>query len=322
LEVTFGETGDFLEKGDGELRTITCVVCHDPHGSPYGAQLRASVEVPTEDHLCMRCHARSGSPWSSRGPHAAQGPLLFGENVGYIPAGFSFPDQENRNNHGPRNNPRLCTTCHVSKLTITDSSGDFLLQSVGHTFEAVSCLDEDGLPIPNGDCPPKDKTFAACTGSGCHGTPGGARNAYVKIRNRLNVLLDELWSDVDGDRVLEGTDEGVLPEVILAGFESDLDPADATMNPAKGAMWNAMLAWTEDRPQWSGGEVAGGSFSSHPNSGNGVHNPHLLEALLLASIGEVRSHYGLPVGVSPENGPAFPGGSIPGNSIDQEGGGE
>ena len=64
------------------------------------------------------------------------------------------------------------------------------------------------------------------------------------------------------------------------------------MNPAKGAMWNAMLAWTTDRPQWSDGEVGGVHFSSHPNSGNGAHNPHLLEALLLASIGDVRSAYG------------------------------
>jgi hypothetical protein len=129
----------------------------------------------------------------------------------------------------------------------------------------------------------------------------------VKIRNRLNVLLDELWADTDGDRVLEETDGGVLPQVITAGFESDLDPTDGAMNPAKGALWNAMLAWTDDRPQWSGGEVAGGSFSSHPNSGNGVHNPHLLEALLLASIGEVRSHYDLPAGVSPKSGSSVPG---------------
>ena len=302
LEVTFGEDTDYLEKGDGELRTITCVVCHDPHGSPYPAQLRASVDVPTEDHLCMRCHARSGTPWSSHGPHAAQGLLLFGENVGYIPSGFSFPNKESRNNHGPGNNPRLCTTCHVSRLTVTDASGDFLLESVGHTFEAVSCLDSEGIPVPNAECPPRDRTFAGCVGSGCHGSESGARNAYVLIRGRLNTLLDELWADSDGDHVLEATDGGVLPQVIAKGFVADLDPDDPTMTPAKGAMWNAMLAWTDDRTHWSEGEVAGSHFSSHPNSGNGVHNPHLLEALLLASIGEVRSYYGLQAspGLGPE----------------------
>jgi hypothetical protein len=65
-----------------------------------------------------------------------------------------------------------------------------------------------------------------------------------------------------------------------------------------------MLAWTDDRPHWSDGEVGGKHFSSHPNSGNGVHNPHLLEALLLASIGEVRRYYDLQT--SPGEGTPLP----------------
>lgn len=293
LEATFGVSTNYLEKGDGELRTITCVVCHDPHGSQYGHQLRAPIDVPTSEHLCMRCHTRSGTPWSSHGPHAAQGLLLFGENVGYLPPGFSFPNAEAMNNHGPRNNPELCTTCHVSRFSVNDAAGDFVLESVGHTFEAVSCLDSQGLPVFDGDCAPSARTFASCVTSGCHGSESGARASYRRVRNRLNVLLDELWSDIDGDHVLEASDGGLLPQVIAMGFEADLDPDNSNLTPAKGAMWNAMLAWTDDRDHWSEGEVAGGEFSSHPNSGNGVHNPHLLEALLLASIGDVRRSYGL-----------------------------
>ena len=68
LEVTFGVDTDYLEKGDGELRTITCVVCHDPHGSAFGAQLRASVEVPTKDHLCMRATPAAELPGPPTGP--------------------------------------------------------------------------------------------------------------------------------------------------------------------------------------------------------------------------------------------------------------
>ena len=52
------------------------------------------------------------------------------------------------------------------------------------------------------------------------------------------------------------------------------------------------------------GRLIGKHFSSHPNSGNGVHNPHLLEALLLANIGEVRRFYELPAGAGP--GPTTP----------------
>ncbi len=301
LTLTMGVDAQFLESGDGKLRTITCVVCHAAHGSPYDAQLRASIDVPTRDHLCMRCHTRSGTPWSSHGPHAAQGLLLLDEDVGYRPPGFSFPDAERRNNHGPKNNPRLCATCHVARLTVTDASGEFLLQSVGHTFQAASCVDEDGLPVVKDDCPVEERSFASCVGSGCHGGEWSARNAYVRVRQRLNNLLDELWTDVDGDHVMEATDRGVLPQVLGLGLESDLDPDDSTVTPAKGAMWNAMLAWTDDRVQWSDGEVAGVHFSSHPNSGNGVHNPHLLEALLLASIGEVRDYYH--VSTSPDYDP-------------------
>lgn len=292
LALKFGVEATYLETGDGKLRTITCVVCHAAHGSPYDAQLRASIDVPTRDNLCMRCHARSGTPWSSHGPHAAQGLLLLDEDVGYRPPGFSFPDARERNNHGPDNNPRLCVTCHVARRTITDENGNFLLESVGHTFQAASCTDSEGRPVVGKGCSPEARTFAACVGSGCHGGEWSARDAYVRARNRLNVLLDELWADIDGDHVLEATDHGLLPQVIALGFAADLDPDDSTMNPAKGAMWNAMLAWTDDRTQWSDGEVGGVHFSSHPNSGNGAHNPHLLEALLLASIRDVRESYG------------------------------
>ncbi|NNM07147.1 MAG: hypothetical protein HKO65_18790, partial [Gemmatimonadetes bacterium] len=226
-------------------------------------------------------------------PHAAQGLLVLSEDVGYIPEGFDRAIADIPNPHGPRNNNQLCARCHVASLTITDASGDFLLESVGHTFEAVSCLDADGLPVFEGSCDVEDRTFATCTGSGCHGSETFARNAYVRNRNRINTLLDELWEDSNRNHVMEATDGGLLPQVIAQGRGGDLDPGNSTMTPAKGALWNGMLAWTGDRTHWSDGEVGGVHFSSHPNSGNGVHNPHLLKALLLASIGEVRSAYGL-----------------------------
>jgi len=187
---------------------------------------------------------------------------------------------------------------------VNDASGNFLLESVGHTFEALSCLDEDGLPVPGGECEVADRTFAACVGSGCHGNEVVARSRYLKLQADLNSLLDQLWADTDGDHVLEGTDGGLLPQLVARGDAAELDPEDSDVTPAKGAMWNAMLAWTDERAEWSEGEVDGKAFSAHPNSGNGVHNPHLLKALLLASIGEVRSYYGLPAAAPPEGLPA------------------
>ncbi len=292
LEKTFGEDANYLEKDDGELKTIVCVVCHEPHGSENHGQLRASIDIPSRENLCVKCHARSGTPWSRYGPHAAQGLLVLGENVGWIPPGFEYDTLRIITTHGSSANPRLCATCHVASRTVTDEAGEFVVQSVGHLFEAVPCLDVQGVPV-GGDCEIQQRDFTGCTESGCHGSPEAARSAYLVAWQRINGLLDELWYDTDGDNVMEATDAGLLPQVIAQGKESDLDPGSSTVTVAKGAMWNAMLAWTDDRAFWSNGEVAGQHFGSHPNSGNGVHNPFLLEALLTASIDAVIDEYGV-----------------------------
>src|SRR4029077_9632738 len=82
LKVKFGlVTTNFVERDSTKLERIVCVVCHDPHGSPYAGQLRADIGTPTTDNLCIKCHSRTGTPpWgvatatsASRGPHGAQG---------------------------------------------------------------------------------------------------------------------------------------------------------------------------------------------------------------------------------------------------------
>jgi predicted CXXCH cytochrome family protein len=293
LEVNFGTQSTFLERDGAELLTITCAVCHDPHGSGIDGQLRAPIDLPTRDNLCMQCHTRTGTPWSFRGPHAAQGLLVLAQDVGYLPPTSPIDFDIIPNPHGPANNERLCATCHVERRTVLDSGGNFLLESVGHTFEAVSCLDQEGRPVPGGDCSVAQRSFAGCTGAGCHGTEASARNAYLRVQTRLNYLLDQLWADINGNSILEATDGGLLPRLLAMGLDAELNPTSSALTPAKGAIWNAMLAWTDDRPHWGNGQVGGASFSAHRSSGNGVHNPHLLEALLLASIGDVRSAYGL-----------------------------
>src|SRR5205807_2453714 len=63
---------------------------------------------------------------------------------------------------------------------------------------------------------------------------------------------------------------------------------------AKGTLWNAALAATEDRKYFLSGTVLNRTFATHMASGNGVHNPFLLEALLTSSIASLHSTYGLP----------------------------
>jgi predicted CXXCH cytochrome family protein len=306
LQVKFGVTGNFVEKGSATPYHIVCVVCHDPHGGPYEGQLRASISTPTIDNLCVRCHSRSGTPpWSAaavggtaRGAHGAQGLLVLGQNVGWIPPNFTYDTTLIVSSHGTEANPRLCATCHVNMTTITDkNTGAFQLTNVGHLFDAVPCTDSTGIPVP-GTCDVNQRDFSACSNSTCHiGGPATARAAYITIQTVLNGQLHQLWNDVDGNGVIDGTDTGLLPQMVARGTAADsaaLDFSSSVTTVAKGALWNAALAATDSTAYFLSGKVFGIGFGTHMASGNGVHNPFLLQALLTASIDAVRSTYGLP----------------------------
>ncbi len=289
----FGEGADYIEKDDGEKQPLVCVVCHDPHGSPNENNLRAPIDVATTDHLCVTCHSRNGTPPSSRGPHAAQGLLVLGVNVGWIPPNFVYDTTTIIGTHGSTGNPKLCVTCHVDMFTVTDAAtGDFVLSAVGHTFEAIPCLDASGIPT-TGECDVAERTFNACATAGCHATEAIARSLFSVVKNRLNFLLDQLWFDTYGNSVIDATDSGLLPRVVAQGDATQIDVSDQTTTVAEGALWNAFLAYTHDREFWSSGEAFGVHFSAHKSSGEGVHNPFLLEALLTSSIQAVIDAYGL-----------------------------
>lgn len=299
IAATFGSVGNYLEKSGTEPQRIVCATCHNPHGSPYDAQLRASLDAPTRENLCVRCHSRIGTPTppTFRGPHAAQGLLLLGENVGWYPPGFAYDTARIVGTHGTSANKRLCATCHVTFFEVTDqATGNFLLRSVGHTFEAIQCLDSQGLPT-KGPCSLAERDFKACATSGCHGSETSARSAFAALQARLEFLLDQLWFDSDGDGVMDGTDAGLLPKLVAraatAQDSNQINLDDNILTVAEGAIWNAQLAAIKSRSFWTSGRVFGRSFSAHYSAGEGVHNPFLLEALLIASINAVSEEYGL-----------------------------
>jgi predicted CXXCH cytochrome family protein len=307
LAVKFGVNTNYVEKSSATLQRIVCVVCHDPHGaSPYEGQLRASISEPSIDNLCIKCHSRKGTPpWGAatatspaRGAHGAQGLLVIGQNVGWIPPNFTYDTNQIVSTHGTSANPRLCATCHVAFTTITDqSTGAFQFQSVGHLFEAIPCTDANGIPVP-GPCALAQRSFVACATSGCHGTPQAASSAYQTIIARLDNLLDQIWTDANGNGVIDPTptDAGLLPQMVARGTAADsaaLNFGSTTTTVAKGALFNAALAATDDRAQFLNGRVFGKGFATHMASGNGVHNPFLLEALLTSSIDALKSAYGL-----------------------------
>ncbi len=297
LAERFGETANYLEKNGTELVTITCAVCHDPHGSPNASNLRAPIDVATTEHLCVTCHSRRATPPAKDGPHGAQGPLVLGENAGWIPPGFDYDTRRIIGTHGSAANAKLCVTCHANQFEVTDpETGDFVFNAVGHTFDAIPCLDADGVPT-TGDCAVAQRDFSSCATSQCHGEGDAgeavARSLFATTKGRIENLLDQLWVDTDGDRKIDASDAGLLPQVVALGDTAQLDVSDDVVTVAEGALWNAILAYTNDRTTFAFGSAFGIHWTSHKSSGEGVHNPFLLEVLLTLSIQAVTSEYGL-----------------------------
>src|ERR1041385_5902753 len=315
MQVKFGENANFVEKASATPERIGCVTCHNPHGSPNTAQLRAPLETPTRDQLCVTCHSRTGGaagptgtgtqtrgapstaqlrppperpprnqlgapchsrtgvpPWptvtgtaTARGPHGAQGLLVLGENIGWIPPDFAYDTSQMASSHGTEANPRLCATCHVVRTTVTDKlTGAFSFQSVGHTFDAIPCTDTAGIPKPCGDVPDTTAAgagghnFVACSSSGCHvGGPAVAKLAYQTLKGELDNYLDQIWTDVNGNGIIDssGVDQGLVPQLVSRALRPGATAADSApinfrnnvTSVAKGTLWNAALAATEER---------------------------------------------------------------------------
>jgi hypothetical protein len=167
---------------------------------------------------------------------------------------MEFPSGAVTATHGSERNPRLCAGCHVTSFTVTDeATGEFQFQSTGHLFQAIPCLDANGIPT-TGDCGLQERSFQSCTGAGCHETEDVGRGLLTLAETRVEDLVAELAALL-----------ALVPE---AEFADD----DGRYTTAEGSRFNRELA-----------EVPGST----------IHNPILIETLLRASIREVRQEYGL-----------------------------
>jgi predicted CXXCH cytochrome family protein len=256
----WGVTAEFAEKDRplGQHEPIVCAVCHDPHANVNSAQLRHPIDVPDEDrNLCMKCHHKRGVPETAsattRGPHSPEGPLLLGE-AGWWPDDFEPQVDRIIASHGTERNPKLCAGCHVHSFPVTDElTGDFVVQATGHLFEPIPCLDEQGRPIPDGDCDINERSFQSCAQSGCHSVEG-AKSALVSARVDIDALVDDI-------------------DALLAQLPDSLNLRnDGRFTVSDGAWFNARL-----------GELPGSP----------VHNPFLLRTLLRATIRAMEEEYGL-----------------------------
>jgi predicted CXXCH cytochrome family protein len=258
LKTQFGVTSEYAESTDGQRHGITCAVCHDPHGSSYPAQLRADPFARTvEDNLCMKCHhKRAEYEDNGRGAHSPQGQLLLGEQVGWRPPNFALGTEKVYGTHASEKNPELCAGCHLSTFAVTDkATGNFIMNSTGHLFKAIPCVDPNGQPTADQNCTYTTRSFKACTTSGCHGSEVAARSATSTLNTRLTVLTTEV------NRLV-----ALVPKTEFVN-------GDGKITPGEGARFN--------------GTILAGDMSG------GVHNPFLLEALLQSSIDYLKTYYSI-----------------------------
>jgi predicted CXXCH cytochrome family protein len=256
----FGVRAEYLEREAEERVAITCAVCHDPHDVRNPSQLRFAINVSDPDqNLCMKCHQRRGEFELGGSPHSPEGPLLLG-TAGWYPPLLNIEPGTIIATHGSEANPRLCAGCHVNQWEIRDELTDaFVFRSTGHTFEAIPCVDDDGIPTGSRTCGLPERSFMTCAGSGCHGTQAIARNLMEDRRDEINTLVGALI-----------TMEAEIPAIEFT--------ADAELITARGARFNRQLAEFRRR-------------ASTPAAV--VHNPALTRILLRASIRQVQRDYGI-----------------------------
>jgi predicted CXXCH cytochrome family protein len=277
----FGVNANYLEKATHlpsltANMSITCAVCHDPHGAQHAGQLRYAVTEPSLDkNLCMKCHYKRGvpDPTTFRGPHSPEGPVLLGEGGWWPPIlKAQVPLGKIETTHGSTSsNPKLCAGCHINQFEYTLPDGKKALSS-GHTFEAIPCVDANGKPIVKGTCAPAQRTFKTCTGAGCHGSENVARSAVATVEMRitnLNDQLNQVLMQINSNWRTCRNNNSCAP---FRGAPSPFNFIAGQYTVAQGAAFNYDMGLRRSAA---------------------IHNPFLVEALLITSIQQVRQEYNL-----------------------------
>ena len=259
---SWGVNTNYLEASNPNASLpVVCATCHDPHNAKNPGQLRFPIDVPeVEANLCMKCHHKRAEPevGNQRGPHSPQGPILLGEG-GWIPPNFQYPAKSLVGSHGSDRNPRLCATCHVNSYTVNDAlTGKFSFQSTGHSFQPIPCVDANGVPIADQSatsCLPDDPRRSFKACVGCHLSEAAARSARAVAKLRLTTLAAEV-------------------DALIAQIPGlDTSSTDNKITTSEGCRFNSGLAKERGSP---------------------IHNPFLVEALLLACKTQIGIDYGLP----------------------------
>jgi predicted CXXCH cytochrome family protein len=252
----WGVKTNFVEVSKpNEYMAVTCAVCHDPHDARNPGQLRFAMDVPdVEQNLCMKCHHRRAQPEVT----SSSGPHspqgpVLLGEAGWFPPNFEFPPGALVGSHGSDRNPRLCATCHVNSYTVNDEL------TGKFSFRATGHSFQatpcvDAQGIPNGATTCELTQKSFRACTSCHLSENAARTALTVAKARIDRLVGEI--------------NGMLPRIPA----SESSTTDNRISTAEGAKFNMQLGQERGSP---------------------VHNPFLVEALLLASIRQIELDYGL-----------------------------
>jgi predicted CXXCH cytochrome family protein len=259
----WGIRADYAEKEavsePGQHLAITCGVCHDPHSADNEGQLRYAVDVPNEEqNLCMKCHHKRGTPdmaSQNRGPHSPEGPVLLGYG-GWWPPNLQFPSTgDTATIVATHGSTANPRLCAGCHVNAFAATDEATGNQIFSTGHLFAAIPclENGVPVA-GDCAPAERTYRTCTDAGCHGSEDVARSLQQVAELRLNNLAAQLSAQ--------------LAQVPSTEFDAN----DGRYSTAEGAKFNHDLA-------------------RFP--GSAIHNPFLVEALLIASIEQVKRDYGI-----------------------------
>lgn len=252
----WGVKSNYTEVGPARppYLAITCVTCHDPHDATNPKQLRFRIDVPDEElNLCMKCHHKRAEP----DVNSSRGPHSPQGPLLLGEAGWIPP-----NFTYP---PGSLVGTHGSdanpKLCATCHVNAYsITKSDGTgTFNATGHSFQpipcvDSQGIPTGSTTCADTERSFKSCVGCHLSESGARSARALAKTRLDRLSAEL--------------DTLLARVPASQFST----TDNKITTAEGAKFNSGLAKERGSP---------------------VHNPFLVEALLIASIQQVKTEYGV-----------------------------
>jgi hypothetical protein len=174
----------------------------------------------------------------------------------------------------------------VVPFDIVDGATGLVFRSVGHGFRAIPCVDANGIPTGEENCPltVAARDWRGCT-TGCHGDATSAVSATRSATETNLSLLRDLY------RMLRQIDPN------LAGPGGPIDPTNTEFTVAEGAYFNAQLAH-HGTPLHQTGFNVSRADSLAALAPSTVHNPFLVRMLLVWSIEAVRNEYG----VSPSPG--------------------